>query len=377
MFFSISKKLDQTFPNHLEKNNFYIDYDNGWSCIDNILYKGITPHGFLEINHISEVAQYRNSAGTFCILNFNDNQIEIITGNKQKFPLFIEEDRVSNLYKNDNVVDGKVIITDKINVIPSKDIEHTELNLTDDEIIDLLDKKIDEKIKNFNAGKIKVYPTGVDSLLLISYLLKNNIAFELVPGEHADMDHFLCHHRTYLQQTFWAYQTVQHYKEKSVLLTGGHGDEMLLRDPLQSFLILKHHKIDLVDLCRKNDYYMSKHILKPSCLQTYEQYKDYEFNDLKSLKTFLLNVFRTDYQHWHLGNTFFFSPLDDIDLLDTILNLSHEAMLGQLLEASVSKELIRRNRPGLLNLISPSKNFDYYINLAEVFDGKVKLEDIQ
>ena len=77
-----------------------------------------------------------------------------------------------------------------------------------------------------------------------------------------------------------------------------------------------------------------------------------------------------------MGNTLFYTPFDDLRLLNLSLNLSDELIRKQLTDGYVAKELIKRNRPGLLKLLSTSKNVDYYKNLADLYEGKVKLEDL-
>jgi len=380
MFFHISKEVDSSFPNILTKNSYNIHYDNGWSSLDFALYKGITEEGILSITSENDIEKYRSANGTFCIMYFKNNRIEIISGRKQKYPLFVTESSVSNTYTDGESIHGNVIITStEIQKTDLADITYQNLNLNDDQIIDLLDEKINNYVSNFNFSMpLKVYPTGgLDSIMLIAYVLKNKIPYELVVGEHAEMDHFACYHRTTLPKKFWAYTTIQHWKEPSILLTGAHGDETLLRDALQAYAMLKYHGEDLVEVCQNNtSLYQSLHYLKDECLKTYEENSTLSFDNEYDLKTWILNVFRKDYQHWHLGNTLFFAPLDNLDLLNISLNLSWETSRKQLLEGYVSRELIKRHRPKLLSLVSPQKNINYYQNLAPLFEGKITLKDL-
>jgi hypothetical protein len=375
MFFYIGKIKDKTFPNHVNWGNYYISYDNGWTLHENYLYKGVNSFGLI-------TEKDKNTEGTFCIFEYKDNNILIHTGKKQNFPLYINlsDCSVNNLFKDSEEFTGNVVITPtEIICNQTPDISYTELHLSDEEIINQIDYTLEKTILDFRHNEpFKLYITGgVDTLIIASYILKHQIPYELVEGEHADMDYFLCQHRNSLMSKFWAYSTVQHWKKPSILLTGAHGDETMLRDPVQAFLLLKHHGENLVDVCNSNNLlYHSQHCLKDSCIELYDKYKDVEFTFEGDLKTFLLNLTRCDYQHWHLGNTLFFSPFTNLNILNLFLNLSYNTARAQMLDASVSKQLIERNRPGLLSLLSPLKNVNYYQKLGDLYDGKVSLEDL-
>lgn len=378
MFFSISKTPDYSFPNTKKLGNYFVSFDHGWIIEDYKIYKGYISDNIVN----GDIKQNKEESGNFCIIDYNKNEISIHTGKKQKFPLYIDYDllQVSNLYKHGNEFQGQLIIkNDKILSYPVKELKFENLELDDDEIIDNVDKKLEDTIlKIANISPFKLYLSGgVDTAIIASYVLKHKIPYEFVLGEHADMDYFLCHHRGTLLNNFWAYQTVQHWKEPSLLLTGSHGDETLLRDPIQAYLYLKYHNEDLVETCKNNLHlYQSNHCLKDSCIQSYEKYEDRNFSTLNELKSEILNITYNDFQHWHLGNTLFISPFDDIDLLKLMLNLSHTAIRNQLLDATISKEIIKRNRPGLLKTVSNQKNIDYYRFLCNLFEGTERLEDL-
>jgi len=380
MFFHISKKFDYTFPNYINHNDYFIHFDNGWTYCENFLYKGITQKGVLQIKSKQDIDNYRNANGTFCIISLDSDKIEVIGGKKQKFPIYLLDMTISNTYTAGTNVTCPIFISNtNITESSTKDLYYTNLNTDDKNIINLLDDAISNYIKDFNSPTpIKIYPTGgVDTILLISYILKHDIPYDLVTGEHAEMDRFLCNHRNRLRKNYWAYSTIQHWKEPSILLTGAHGDETLLRDFLQAYLMLKYHDEDLVTVCTKNpQLYQSTHYLLPQCIEEYKEYSDMCFENENQLKSYILNKFKTDYQHWHLGNTLYFAPFDNIELLNLSLNLTWETARKQLLDAYVSKQLIQKNRPGLLRLISPLKNVDYYQNLSDIFDGIKNLEDL-
>ena len=69
----------------------------------------------------------------------------------------------------------------------------------------------------------------------------------------------------------------------------------------------------------------------------------------------LITQICNDFQIWHLNKTYFFSPLKHISLL-TLLSADTETLLGQVTDAKLSKAIIEKCNPKLLDLIDPLKN---------------------
>jgi hypothetical protein len=380
MFFSISKTIDKTFPCNTKLGKFWVNHDSGWTVFENFLYKGFTRNGVLnKITSVVDIKTYEQIEGNFCIIYLEEEKIKLNAGKKQKFPVFQNETRVSNLYKTDKHVLAPFEF-DGINIIQFETSRpcFIDYKISDDDIIKKIDDILEKTFLDFNIDQpFKLYITGTDTLLIAAYILKNKIPYQLVSGEHGDMDHFLCHHRSTIRENFWAYTTIQHWKESSILLTGGHGDETMLRDPIQAKVILDFYKDDVIEICRSNpNLYHSYHFLKKDNLVMYDKLNDLKFSDADEMKNWIIEKFYCDFQHWHLGKTLFFSPYDNLEILNLSLNLSYATMKKQLLDAYVSKSLIDRNRPGLLKLLSKSKNFRYYENLAGLYNGDFKLESL-
>lgn len=362
MFFKISKVIDETFPNNIIWGDQIISYDNGWTLIDNVLYKGFSTNGLLDIKSIDEVKQYENAPGTFCILINENNEIRICAGEKQKFPLFCHDDYITNLVPSHTPL-----------YVTNHSKTFVNLPLSDDEILDKIDSLLEQTVVNFKTDKpFKLYLTGgVDTLILASYILKNNIPYELVREEHVEMDHFLCCNRTKLKE-FWAYKDLQHWRQPTILISGMHGDENLLRNPMSAHVLMKEHGDDLIDICNQNrNLYHSKYFLKEKNIRAIRLVDDEVIDDAKQ---WILDRNAYDYQHWHLGNTILFTPFDNLELTNLMLNLSYETLKTQMTDAAVSKELIRRNYPRLLRFLSPSKNYNNFSNLVNVYEGIEKLE---
>jgi len=326
MFFQISRHPDNSFPNHCHWGDLVVNHDNGWTLQDNILYKGTVSSGLLKIDSLKD---FEKEKGTFCILEYKDNGVYVETGEKQKFPIFVDDDNllVTNIWRDQESFQGKVFVANKIKKIPYIQPSYKNLNLSDDQIIDAVDNLIEQTILNFKTDKpFQLFVSGgVDTIILIS---------------------------------------------------GAHGDENLLRNPVSAYLILKHNNENLKSVCEQNlNLYHSKYFLQKKHLNLFDTLKDLEFDSDEKLKDWLLKGNTVDYQHWHLGNTIFFTPFDNLELFNLMLNLSYDRARNQLLDASISKELIRRNYPSLLKYVSQSKNERNFENLAKVYDGLEHLGD--
>jgi hypothetical protein len=178
MFFSISKHVNNDFPNHIKWGEFCVDFDNGWTVSDNLISKGYP--------------------GKSCKIQYSDIGIELTSGERQTFPIYIDDTNfvVSNLLHMPNSFLGDVIISsDVITKITSPSHTFIKLNLADDVIIDQINTTIEQSILNFKFDKpVKLFLTGgVDTLLLAAYVVKHNIPYELVNYEHFDLDYFMCH----------------------------------------------------------------------------------------------------------------------------------------------------------------------------------------
>ena len=104
------------------------------------------------------------------------------------------------------------------------------------------------------------------------------------------------------------------------------------------------------------------------------------FDDLKTIKNDCIswsykklvweicNNVLNDWQHWHLGKTITWTPLRDLNITKTILRMPHDVIVKQILDSTISKNLVERNVPGLGQAVNPQKNsfndlsnlYDYY-----------------
>ena len=353
MFFSISKQVNNDFPNHVKWGEFCIDFDNGWTVSANLISKGYP--------------------GKSCEIKHSDTGIELTSGERQTFPIYIDDTNfvVSNLLHTSNSFLGNVVVSsNSITRITSSTPAFIKLNLTDDEIINQIDATIERTILNFKTDNpIKLFLTGgVDTLLLASYVVKNKIPYELVTCEHYELDYFMCHNRSKLKK-FWAYKSLQYWRSTEILLSGAHGDEMMMRNPYDACITLNYFGEDIIEVCKQQQFYHSSYFLKDKFADTHEQAKKLIFADEQALKTHIVVRNSMDWQHWHLGNTTTLTPYDNLTLINLVLNLSYPILRSQILDASINKLLIERNAPDLLRLLSDDKNTNNFKKLARLYEG--------
>ena len=90
----------------------------------------------------------------------------------------------------------------------------------------------------------------------------------------------------------------------------------------------------------------------------YPSYKDFMHD--------MIDINANDHQHWHLGNTLHWTPFKDLKLFELFLRLDPDAMMNQIIDASVSKGIIEHIMPGASSLLSKSKNIDYRENFYKI-----------
>lgn len=359
MFFNIGNTVNKNFPINHKHLDLYINLDNGWSFNGVEFYKGIE--------------------GNQCYIRLTDGGIILDTVTRRTFPVYYDDRNVSNLfeYQNEYCSNAELLLLDNKLTIKSINYQNTfrDLNLDDNQLFDYLYEYVDSKIKKFDTEvPINLFPTGgVDIALLISFILKNKKRYNLLTAEHKDMDYFVCHCRAEIGKN-WAYRDIHHWKEYSVLLSGTHGDEMMIRYPQHAYMISKYHGENIIEeLKNKKDLYHSHYYLRKKQNHLYEEADNLSL-DYHGIKNFILGRNSFDFQHWHLGNTITWTPLNDLEICNIMLNFSYKNLKGQLLDASITKKLIERNNPNHLNLISPQKNVNHFSHLYKIFERIEELE---
>ena len=96
---------------------------------------------------------------------------------------------------------------------------------------------------------------------------------------------------------------------------------------------------------------------------------DVDTSSKKNTIDHILNNLINDHQHWHIDETICFTPFKNIAIPGIILNLPKQNVIEQLLDAQFNKDLIIRNNPDDLRLLSTNKNHIRFENLIGIKDA--------
>jgi hypothetical protein len=235
-----------------------------------------------------------------------------------------------------------------------------------------IQSSLSDTVSNFTRRNrdIKMFCTGgVDTLLLFSLLSQNNTEFDLVRDEHYELDTFTSTNNILLSK-FWAYQQIHHWTRPTILATGSHGDEYLLRGPTVISMLTAWHDIDFGSVIESSDSYHSRYFAKYTDLwnntwQTRHELRA-QYPTVESLNAQILNILINDHQHWHLGYTLTWTPFKNIELARTLLQCSVDELMLQFTDAHITKELIADHNSNLLTVLSQYKNVNPAENLSKL-----------
>jgi hypothetical protein len=259
--------------------------------------------------------------------------------------------------------------TNKLDILSTVEL-HTRSR---DEVVTTIDQILTERFAKFmsrNQLPVRAFLSGgIDTTLMYSYLQKLNIPHELVLAEHIEFDQFWVRNHATITETHWAYRQMHHWRQPTILVSGCPGDEFSLRNPLMANLLSMHHQCtitDLLDWNQHEDYLHRSYFNKEENKQARnEQCQDDNLKsmvaDWNQLGPYLLDQAANDHQHWHLGNTLTFTPMRDHEILKLMLNLPWRDQVEQMLGGAISRELIERNAPDMLDLLSIQKNTGNYL----------------
>jgi hypothetical protein len=352
MFFNIGNNVSDRFPVQVEHTGMFIGLDPGWNITDKIIHKGLP--------------------GNECTIYLRENSIVVDPGPRRTFPVYYNETNVSNLvnYKSTYTSGQDLKVQNATILANTESTTFTKLDLNDTELLDYLYNYIDNKVKNFNPRlPIKVFPTGgVDVALIISFILKHKKDYELLNVEYKTMDYFTCHNRASIGNN-WAYRDIHYWTTPSILMSGTLGDEMMLRNPQHAYMLAKLNGENIIETLKENpNLYHSHYYSRSKLKHFYDEADELNLNE-EQTKNFILGRNSFDYQHWHMGETLTWTPLNDSTIANIMLNFSYSALREQFLDAGISKKLIARNNPEHLKLVSKLKNVDHFSHLYRLFEG--------
>lgn len=363
MFFSLSRIEDTRFPHHFYLGELVLNTDNGWYQSGNRVCKGYTDDFFI----IPDKIEDQKLGGNFCVFEYSDNQIKLKTNKLRSFPVWSNNSEITNLNKlaTQYWTDDSITINEDLSVTSTKlnflDFDSVE-ELSGEEVTNRVDNILKKKIHNFlkiSKETPKVFCSGgVDSSLVLSYVRSSKILYEMVLENTVEWDYFWCKNSETIKNNFWAYTQIHHWKKYSILTSGAPGDEFMLRSPSTGHLWLMYHGVDIFNLLKNKDYLHTKYFFKH--INLFERQKENSADIMKLSREdflkYLVNNLVNDCQHWHLGNTITYTPLRDLEMLKLFLRLNIQDGIGQLMNSDISCELIRRQDPSVLNLMSVKKN---------------------
>jgi len=387
MFFKLSLDQDQRFPNTRKiTSRYWLNTDEGWSFsyVNNVAvyFKGYAiSHKLLDI--LPDIVDNPTPRydGNFLMFLVDGEQITI-THDSQR-GTFLYFDREKDVVHNFPWPGQRIAAAEYITFTCSADMKQNQFNpygtidftpLTFDEGIAALDNILTKKFTDFfpiNELPVNVFVTGgADSGVVYTYIKKLGIEHTLLTAECDEFTHFSCQFRGEYRK-YWGYNQIHHWRTPALLTTGACGDTTMVRNGPTANPVLMHYGMEMNRDCPTSAYHYH-FINRPSIQELLAKHladeKLAEFvKDWKNLVAWILDVHINDHQHWHLGNTLTFTPLKDIELTKIILRMPKDAIVSQIFDAGISKELMKRYHPPMLEYLGTFKNVPARDNIWKLY----------
>lgn len=358
MFFQLSKKPAENFPCHSRIGNLWLSHDHGWHYDKDVWCKG-----YIE-NHCKFVA--------------NNQSIQLKHDHWRSFPLWYDDTEhvVTNLSPCGRQIwaDENIEIFDNGIESSRRDLHvfwpDNPTNVTVDSIADSIVRRFENDLQQFRPLPKSVFVSGGLDTLVCAALSRPFDDIALIDFPHWERDFFIDNNLQRIQSQFWAYKQLHHWCDPHVLITGGCGDEYLMRGPSTVAAWAAWHDFDMIAYAETHAHcYMSRYYLLDKNRQIFQQiwqkrqYLKHQLPSYSDLVRYLLNILVNDHQHWHLGNTLTFTPMRNVELAWQILHLPYDVIVQQMTEGIINRFLIRHRWPELEQLLSASKNHDTGINM--------------
>ena len=385
MFFEISKIKNKNYPtNHQLKNGIFLNCDMGWKRIE---YKNhiIFFKGYI-LNDITDEQFYENIIkdptptldGNFFSIIVGEH-IAITNDKCRASPLrYIQKEKITNLEMEHLPVwsDKYLTIDNELNVTEHQYSPYTPSyqEIDYNSALAQVDKILCDSFEMFlskNNKPLKVFLSGgIDTLTVYSYIKKFTKKFEIVDYEYKKFTHFYVKNWNTRLQHFWGYTQIHTWGQiPTVLCSGACGDEYFLRGPAMLSVLAEYHQIDTLSLLEQNKQcYHYEYFKKNNNSQYFKNKKETDTSSKKNVIDYILNNLVNDHQHWHIDETICFTPFKNILIPNIMLNLPKENIIEKLLEAQFNKDLIVKNDPNDLKLLSTYKNIAQFENLTDIKD---------
>jgi hypothetical protein len=248
-------------------------------------------------------------------------------------------------------------------------------SLTEEEVVENLYSILYSSTEQFlshNKLPLKIFLTGgLDSLLVYSFIQKITSDYEIITYQYFDYDEFWCKNGQSIRQSNWSYKQLHHWKEPSVIASGTSGDGYMLRGIDTANLYLNYNGTNILtelNLHESHERYNLGNLSNDHLLEK-ENKQKVQLQEIKGLSQsglvyYLCNMISNDWQHHHLGNTLTFTPLRNIELFKCFFQLPIDNAVSQIINGSITKKLISKNNPKLLQYISENKNSNNCMSTA-------------
>lgn len=381
MFFSLSRspKFNFSVNGHYHRG-WHLDMDAGWNIVEHnrktVAWKGYVDEGDLDFEIFRIVDSGIAQPGNYCAVVIDDEQAVVHHSSPRSFPLWYSpEHGITNLkFIGRPIYADSVITLNRDLSFHTENIELFGLDNIGEKSSDLVIKNVDQilsqRFTTFfenNTRPVKIFLSGgVDTALMLSYLRRLEIEHEVVLAEHIEFDRFWVRNHHTLTEHNWAYKQMHHWVNDTVLVSGAPGDEYTLRNPEMANLLAMNHGTSLNELldgreCLHREYLLTEDNQAKFQRQEHSLETRQLARDQDKLYHHLLDRAANDHQHWHLGNTLTFTPLRDLDILKEFLSLSWPDQINQILDSTISRQLIERNDPDVLKILSIQKNHENYL----------------
>lgn len=353
MFFSIATQPDYRFFNRCEHLGLWINFDDGW--------------------HVKPGSIIKGPASNHCRLVLTPTGVDIVHSEPRSFPLWFEHGFITNLYAE---AGKSAWASDRLHMDPdgrivwtpiALDLDVPQQMLTVDQakqhIIELLDlsiKELDQPVKMFCTG-------GLDTFLIYSLLKYHDQPTDLIQHEHFDDNKFVRLNQPALEH-HWSYRRGQlhHWNQPVCLASGGCGDEYFLRGPAVIAMLTAWHDIDFAQRLEQTQYHFHHFQKYQELWQTTwaqrHQLQD-QYRSAQQLHAHVLNTLANDHQHWHLGLTTTWTPLKNIEIARTLLQVPMHDLMPQFTDGALTKDIICHYCPEVLQFVSRFKNHNAGENL--------------
>lgn len=369
MFFYLGQKPTYRFPCFLRLgNNRILEFDMGWVVRvepDQLfLYKGYIVPG---INH---------GNGLSFKYNKNTTELTLDWGTERTTPIYycLESQELENLKRHSGwkVLDyNERVVFDQTGTMRIQRDDDTlwgcdQPRVCTEEVLHLIEQRLDQKFdylkKTFRDKKKFLFLSGgLDTALQMSFLIKHQIETEVVFNEQFESCSFIEKQKQSIQE-YWGYRQIHYRNEDCLLLSGSNGDETFLRGPLiGSMLQVQLGRSPLKSLYGAyQNSYASKYLMRPKVirvLEDVERDKSLLARNYDDLAEDICVRLTFDYQHWHLGKTWTWTPFKDIEISRILLRLGDpQALAEQFFEGAIQKALIKKIAPECLALVQKFKN---------------------